>query len=187
LHLTKTAKSEGESVMGIPKLTPEQWANIRIEREAGASFGFLSAKYGVSKTVIARRAEREGWSDGSDAAETVRRKAQEKLYELPDAAQKRAAAIEAAADRAAEILRRHQEETNAVRERLYAGLKAHREAKTRAQKLLAFEDLKAAKIASETLINLQKIERINWGLDSYGGAKTEIVIERSYGVYGAAN
>ena len=89
--------------MGIPKLTPEQWANIRIEREAGASFGFLSAKYGVSKTVIARRAEREGWSDGSDAAETVRRKAQEKLYELPDTAQKRAAAIEAAADRAAEI------------------------------------------------------------------------------------
>jgi len=36
-------------------------------------------------------------------------------------------------------------------------------------------------------MNLQKIERINWGLDSYGGAKTEIVIERSYGVYGAAN
>jgi len=173
--------------MRIPKLTPEQWANIKIEREAGASLGFLSAKYGVSKTTIAQRAEREGWSDGSDAAETVRRKAQEKLYELPDAAQKRAAAIEAAADRAAEVLRRHQEETNAVRERLYAGLKAHREAKTRAQKLLAFEDLKAAKIASETLINLQKIERINWGLDSYGGAKTEIVIERSYGVYGTAN
>ncbi len=76
-------------------------------------------------------------------------------------------------------MRRHQEETNAARERLYAGLKAHKAAVTKEDKALAFEDLKAAKIAAEALSIIQRLERINWGLDETN-AKPEIVIERSY-------
>ncbi|MCX8085754.1 MAG: hypothetical protein N3C63_02505, partial [Rhodocyclaceae bacterium] len=72
-----------------------------------------------------------------------------------------------------------QEETNAVRERLYAGLKAHKAALKKEDKVLAFEDLKAAKIASETIINIHKAERQAWGLDE-ATAQPTIVIERSY-------
>jgi hypothetical protein len=165
----------------MPRLSRETWADVRAEREAGASFGALAAKYGVDKAAIVRRAKAEGWGDGQDVAEIIRRKVTEKLTGTsPTAPEKKAAAIDAAADRAAEVIRRHQEETNAARERLYAGLKAHKAAVTREDKLLAFEDLKAAKIAAEALSIIQRLERINWGLEE-ASAKPEIVIERSYG------
>jgi DNA-binding MurR/RpiR family transcriptional regulator len=165
----------------MPRLSKETWADIRAEREAGASFGELSAKYGVDKAAIVRRAKAEGWSDGQDVAEIIRRKVTEKLTGTsPTAPEKKAAAIDAAADRAAEIVRRHQEETNAARERLYSGLKAHKAAISKEEKILAFEDLKAAKIAAEALSIIQRLERINWGLED-ANAKPEIVIERSYG------
>jgi len=46
--------------------------------------------------------------------------------------------------------------------------------------------LSASKIfaLSETLANLQRMERVSYGLDDAGGGKTEIIIERSYGVLG---
>jgi hypothetical protein len=165
----------------MPRLSRETWADIRAEREAGASFGELANRFGVDKAAIVRRAKAEGWGDGKDVAEIIRRKVTEKLTGTsPTAPEKKAAAIDAAADRAAEVIRRHQEETNAARERLYAGLKAHKAAVTREEKLLAFEDLKAAKIAAEALSIIQRLERINWGLEE-ASAKPEIVIERSYG------
>jgi hypothetical protein len=165
----------------MPRLTKETWADVRAEREAGASFGELASKYGVDKAAIVRRAKAEGWGDGQDVAEVIRRKVTEKLTGTsPTAPEKKAAAIDAAADRAAEVVRRHQEETNAARERLYAGLKAHKAAFTKDEKALAFEDLKAAKIAAEALAIIQRLERINWGLEE-ANAKPEIVIERSYG------
>lgn len=164
----------------MPRLSKETWADIRAEREAGASFGELAEKYGVDKAAIVRRAKAEGWSDGQDVAEIIRRKVTEKLTGTsPTAPEKKAAAIDAAAERAAELVRRHQEETNAARERLYSGLKAHKAAVTKEDKALAFEDLKAAKIAAEALSIIQRLERINWGLDETN-AKPEIVIERSY-------
>jgi hypothetical protein len=165
----------------MPRLSREIWADVRAEREAGASFGELSAKYGVDKAAIVRRAKAEGWGDGKDVAEIIRRKVTEKITGAsPTAPEKKAAAIDAAAERAAEVVRRHQEETNAARERLYAGLKAHKAAVTKDDKLLAFEDLKAAKISAEALSIIQRLERINWGLEE-ANAKPEIVIERSYG------
>ena len=165
----------------MPRPTKDTWIEIRAEREAGASFGELAAKYGVSKTAIVKRANKEGWGDGTDVADVIRRKVNEKLTGTTVPADKKAQAIDAAAERAAEIVRRHQEETNAARERLYAGLKAHKAATTREEKVLAFEDLKAAKIAAETLAIIQRLERVNWGLDDTK-PKMEIVIERSYGV-----
>ena len=161
----------------MPRLTRDQWETIRAEREAGASFGNLAQKYGVDKAAIVRRAKAEGWSDGTDVADVIRRKVTEKVAGISPVAdpKKKAEAISAAADRGAEVIRRHQEESNAIRERLYAGLKAHRAAETKEDKQLAFEDLKAAKIASETLLNIHKAERQAWGLEVQ--AVGEIVIK----------
>ena len=165
----------------MPRLSRETWSDVRAEREAGASFGELAAKYGVDKAAIVRRAKAEGWTDGTDVADIIRRKVTEKLTGTsPTAPEKKAAAIDAAAERAAEVIRRHQEETNAARERLYSGLRAHKAAVTKDEKVLAFEDLKAAKIAAEALAIIQRLERINFGLEE-SNAKPEIVIERSYG------
>jgi hypothetical protein len=165
----------------MPRPTQDTWIEIRAERETGASFGELATKYGISKTAIVKRANKEGWGDGGDVADEIRRRVNEKLAGTVVPEEKREAAIDAAAERAAEIVRRHQEETNAARERLYAGLKAHKAATTKEEKALAFEDLKAAKIAAEALAIIQRLERINWGLDDTK-PKMEIVIERSYGV-----
>jgi len=171
----------------MPKLSPEDWEQIRAEREAGLSFRRLASRYGISKTAIIQRAKAEGWGDGADVAELVRRKASARVagVDITDH-QKRAAAIDLAAELAADVIRRHQEEAEQVRELLWRGLEAHRAAETLDEKRLAFETLKAAKISSETLTNLQRMERISHGLDDHGG-KTEIVIERSYGIYGTAN
>jgi hypothetical protein len=168
----------------MPKLSPEDWEQIRAEREAGLSFGLLASRYGISKTAIVRRAKAEGWGDGADAAELVRRKACNKVagVDVTDH-QKMAAAIDRAAELAANVIRRHQAETREVYELLWSGLEMHRAAETLDEKRLAFETLKAAKISSETLANLQRMERISYGLDDATG-KTEIVIERSYGLIG---
>lgn len=160
----------------MPRLSADQWETIRAEREAGASFPELAAKHGVSHQAIQKRAKAEGWGDGRDVGEIIRRKVAEKVSGVAACnPKKRAEAIDAAADRSAEVIKRHQEESSAIRERLYAGLKAHRVAEAKEDKQLAFEDLKAAKIASETLLNIHKAERQAWGLDVQ--AAGEIVIK----------
>jgi len=166
----------------MPKLSPDDWEQIRAEREAGLSFRRLASRHGVSKTAIIQRAKAEGWGDGADVAELVRRKASARVAGVDIASpEKKAAAIDLAAELAADVIRRHQAEAEQVRELLWRGLEASRAAETLDEKRLAFETLKAAKISSETLANLQRMERISHGLDDATG-KTEIVIERSYGI-----
>ena len=170
----------------MPKLSRDDWEKIRAEREAGLSFGLLASRYGIDKAAIVRRAKAEGWGDGADAAELVRRKAMEQVTgtAITDP-EKRAAAIDRAAELAADVIRRHQAEAEQVRELFWRGLEASQAAETLDEKRLAFETLKAAKISSETVLNLQRMERVSYGLDDHGG-KTEIIIERSYGIYGTA-
>ncbi len=166
----------------MPRLSPDTWETVRAEREAGASFPELSERFGVSHTAIIKRSKAEGWSDGQDVGAIIRRKVSEKVSGIvsTENPKKKAEAIDAAADRSAEVVRRHQEETNAVRERLYTGLKAHKAAIDKEEKQLAFEDLKAAKISSETILNIHKAERQAWGLDE-AAAQPTITIERSFG------
>jgi len=166
----------------MPKLSPEDWEQIRAEREAGLSFGRLASRYGVDKAAIVRRAKAEGWGNGADVAELVRRKAMEQVTgtAITDP-EKKAAAIDLAAELAADVIRRHQAEAEQVRELFWRGLEASQAAETLDEKRLAFETLKAAKISSETALNLQRMERISHGLDNQGG-KVELVIERSYGI-----
>jgi hypothetical protein len=151
----------------MPRLTKEQWENVRAEREAGASYGDLAAKHGVSKAAILKRARKEEWRDDEDIQQIIRDRAAAKVNAVVTTGnpEKRAQALDEAAERTAEVISRHREETNAIRDRLYAGLKAHKRAEDRAAKQLAFEDLKAAKISSECLLNIHKAERQAWSID----------------------
>lgn len=160
----------------MPALSADQWEQVRAEREAGTSFRDLAKKWGVSHQTIVKRARKEKWANGQDVQEIIRKKTLEKIAGIVTTGdpKKRAEAIDAAADRGAEIIRKHREEVGSIRERLHAGLEAHRAAKTKEQKQLAFEDLKAAKIASETLLNIHKAERQAWGLEVQ--TPSEIVI-----------
>lgn len=153
----------------MPRLSADQWAAIRAEREAGASFPELAEKYGVSHQAIQKRAKAEGWGDGTDVADTIRRKVAEKVAGVVAACKhkKKAEAIDAAAERGAEVVRRHQAEWEDHRAR-FGSVPAD------------FEDGKLAKISAEMLRIRHEGERRAWGLDEAAG-QPAIVIERSYG------
>lgn len=123
----------------------------------------------MSKTAIIKRSKAEGWSDGEDVAALIRRKVTEKVSGVVTAEnpKKRAAAIDAAADRSAEVVRRHQAEWEDHRTR-FGSVPAD------------FGDGKLAKISAEMLKIRQEGERRAWGLDETAVPPT-IVIERSYG------
>lgn len=159
----------------MPRPTPETWSDIRAKREAGATFKSLSLEFGVSDAAIVKRAKAEGWGDGKDVAETIRRKVSEKVSAIVSADPvKKAREIDAAADRAADIIRRHQEEPETVRGMLYAGIETHQAAESKEAKALAFEDLKAAKISSEVLLNIHRLERQAWNLDEAAAVKVDL-------------
>lgn len=166
----------------MPRLTADQWETIRAEREAGASFGDLSAKHGVDRAAICRRAKKEGWGDGHDVAEIVRNKVNAKVNgvdRLPSPA-KRAAAIDAAADKAAEVIRRHQTEASAPRTLIYAAMVAVQDINRRLaveddpvkrkqlrdEKASMAEDVRIASIATHALAQLQAMERKSFSLDT---------------------
>jgi hypothetical protein len=153
----------------MPRLSKETWADIRAEREAGATFPELAAKYGVSHQAIQKRAKAGGWGDGTDVAEVIRRKVAEKVARVVAGAnpEKRAEAIDAAAEKSASVVRTHQAEWEDHRARFGSVPED-------------FELGKLAKISAEMLRIRQDGERKAWGLDD-ASAQPTIVIERSYG------
>ena len=162
----------------MPRLNKDQWEEARALRETGVSLSEVAARMGVDRAAVSRRAKREKWSDGSDIQDEVRRRVAAKVTGIVTEGdpQKKAAAIDAEADKVVEVVRRHREETNAIRDRLYSGLKTHKAATTHAEKRLAFEDLKAAKISSECLQNIHRMERVAWGIEDSVAGKGEIKI-----------
>lgn len=142
----------------MPRLTADQWETVRAEREAGASFGELAARHGVSKPAIVKRAKTEGWGDGKDVGEAYRSKVTEKVTGIVTVGdpKKKAAALEAAAAQGAEVVRRQQEDWDAHRAR-FAGVPAD------------FEEGKHAKISAEMLAIRHKGERAAWGLEEPAG------------------
>lgn len=61
----------------MARLTPEQWALVRKEREEdGTPYRSLAAKHGVSDAAIIKRAKAEGWGEvsGAKSAPKVRKK-----------------------------------------------------------------------------------------------------------------
>ena len=141
----------------MARITADQWADARARREAGASFREIAEEIGCTAAIIHRKAKAENWGDGSDIEEVVRRKAAEKVNGVVNSVDpvKKAAAVEAAADRMAAVVERHKTEWDGPR-----GI---------AQTAVANQDQDAAKLAkitAETLKIIQEGERKAWGLDS---------------------
>lgn len=153
----------------MPRLTADQWAEIRAEREAtGTSFRDLAIKYDISDVAIMKRARKEGWGDGADVGATIRRKVSEKVSGIVSGAnQKRKAEIlDQAAERGAQLIRQHQQDWEA--HRLVFGAVP-----------TDFESGKHAKISAEMLKIRHDGERSAYGLNEPGtGGEVKIVIER---------
>jgi hypothetical protein len=156
----------------MPRLSRETWADVRAEREAGASFPELAAKYGVSHQAIQKRAKAEGWGDGTDVAEVIRRKVAEKVARVVAGAnpQKRAEAIDAEAEKRAAVVRMHQAEWDDHRARFGSVPED-------------FEAGKLAKISAEMLRIRQDGERKAWGLDT-GQAQGDVVLHHNLRIVG---
>lgn len=153
----------------MPRLTADQWTEVRTRRETGESFGSLSKAFEINEAAICRRAKKEGWGHGMDVSAVVRRKVNEKVNGVLNGVdfKKTAQIIDAAAERGAALLRQHQQDWE-----------AHR---TRFKEVPAdFEEGKHAKISAEMLKIRHDGERVAYRLDEPGGGNTDlrIVIER---------
>ena len=165
----------------MPRLTADKWAAIQAEYEAGDNQSVLAVKHGVSRRAIQKRIETEAWTQDIDPA--IRRKVAEKVAGkvAPCDPKKTAELMDAEAERRAGVEIRHREEPNACRELINAALLANKNAKTLEKKRLAFEDLKAAKIATEAMQNVENMERKSWRLDAPDtGASAKIEINVVY-------
>lgn len=147
----------------MPRMTAEQWETIRAEREAGSSFPELAARFGLSHQAIQKRAKAEAWDDGTDVAAAVRRQVEAKVAGVPRNPEKRREAIDAAAERGAKVIERHQEDWEAHRKK-FGAIPAD------------FETGKHAKISAEMLRIRQDGERRAWGLESEQ-AKPDVVVK----------
>ena len=130
------------------------WERIRAEYEAGASQSELSRKHGASRAAIQKHIEAEGWAQ--DVEPVLQRKVAEKVAGIVAGCnpEKRADALDAAAQRRADVELRHQVEWD--------------EHKALIDKALAnkdFEAAKLAKITAETLKIRQEAERKAWRID----------------------
>lgn len=157
----------------MPRLTPDQWEQARALRESGSNLTEVAERMGVDRAAVSRRAKAEGWGDGTDLADAVRRKVTEKTHGIVTTgdAKKRAAALDAAADRVVEVVRRHQQEWADHRARFGSVPED-------------FEAGKHAKISSEMLLIRQKGERAAHGLDE-AESKPDIVIRWRGAMLGA--
>ncbi|MBQ7739399.1 MAG: hypothetical protein IJT59_07085 [Desulfovibrionaceae bacterium] len=143
------------------------WEVIRAEFEAGSTMGQLSKKYGADKAAISRRAKKESWAQDTSAA--INRMAEAKVNGIVNTVdpEKKAAAMQAAADAKASVIQRHKIEWEA-HQRLVDDAIADDD----------FERAKLAKITAETIKIRQEGERKAWGLDkdtTQIDAKLEIV------------
>lgn len=145
------------------RLTADQWSTIRAEREAsGTSFRELAAKHKVSDAAIVKRSKSEGWGDGSDVDGVINRKVSEKVSGVvsTDDPKKKAAAIDAEAEKRAAIVQRHRQEWVQVGALRQEALQVRQHDPD-----LAFNRAKLAKITAEMTKIQQDGERKAWGLD----------------------
>lgn len=139
----------------MPRLTADQWGDARAMREAGATLTDVAQRFGIDRAAVSRRAKAEGWGDGADLGDAIRRQVTAKTHGIVtlDPA-KKAAAIAAAADRAALVVTRHRDDWETHHQTFgVQGIAG------------SFELGKSAKISAEMLAIRQKAERIAWGLD----------------------
>lgn len=138
-------------------ISSDDWERIRADREAsGASFADLSARHSVSVGAIHKRAKAEGWSDGQDVVEIIRRKVNERTNGIVNVCdpKKKAEAISEAADRVVAVVERHKQEWV-----------EHKNLVDSAVSGKDFEIAKLAKITAETIQIRQAGERKAWGIE----------------------
>ena len=136
------------------------WAKIRAEWEAGATYAELSRKKGYPTVAAIRKRCIQGeWTQDLEAR--IQAKVSAKVSGAVSARTSKEIekAVDNEAEKRAAVEKRHREEPGLVRGILYKGIGEQKKATTRAEKALALEDIKAAKMASDVLKNLHEIER----------------------------
>lgn len=130
------------------------WETIRAEYETGSSMGELSKRYGVSKPAISKRAAKEGWTQ--DVSGAVNRLVEAKVNGVVNTVnpQKKAEALDRAAEAKAAVIQRHKAEWDEHKRIIAEALKDKGD----------FEKAKLAKITAETIKIRQEGERKAWGI-----------------------
>ncbi|EDY2030000.1 hypothetical protein GTB64_004442 [Salmonella enterica] len=166
--------SEWKPTIGVP-VPPERIAAARAMYEAdpNLTLTMVSKVTGISLTSIKRYSSAEGWSktrirDFNALTEQYKEKLPENPTPVDREAVTDALIIEQAIKERQRVLERHREELNLPRKLAYQAVQTNN-----------FETAKLAKISSETLRNVQDMERKAWGID-HGSAENNItvVIER---------
>lgn len=129
------------------------WETIRAEYEAGASQSELAKRHGVSRTAIQKRIRSEGWMQ--DISGAINRLTEAKVAGVVAGCnpQKKAAALDRAADAKAAVILRHQAEWEEHKRHIMEALEES-----------DFDKAKLAKITAETLKIRQEGERKAWGI-----------------------
>ena len=129
------------------------WETIRAEYEAGATQSDLSRRHGLSRTAIQKRIKAEGWMQ--DVTASINRLAEAKVAGVVAGCnpQKKAEAIDRAAEQKAAVIRRHKEEWDRHKAIMDAALADG-----------DFDRAKLAKITAETINIRQAGERKAWGI-----------------------
>lgn len=129
------------------------WEKIRAEYEPGCTQADIARRYGCSRTAIMKRIKKEGWLQ--DVTQAVNRLTAAKVAGVVTGCnpQKKAAAIDAAASRKAQVIERHKAEWA-----------EHQQLITKAVEDKDFNMAKLAKITSETISIRQAGERRSWGI-----------------------
>jgi hypothetical protein len=154
------------------------WEMIRAEYGIGGpdnSIRSIATRHGISHTAINKRKRVEDWPEPEDLDEVIRRKVSAKVSNVVSTGNqaKRAEAIDAAADRRAAIVLKHQAEWDEVSTLRTEAMKA----RTQETEVFpdgrvvsgtdkAFNKAKLAKIMAEVTSIKQAAERKAWSLDA---------------------
>lgn len=114
--------------------------------------------------AVQKQANAGKWGDGSDVAEVIRRKVAEKVAGVVAGCnpQKKAQALDAAAQIAADVVERHRADC-AEHRKVFGSVPS------------GFEAGKHAKISMETILLCVKAERASFGLDEVSGSEGIVI------------
>lgn len=144
-------------------------AKCKAEYAVGLSLPKLAAKYGIAYSSLQYHAQKQGWEQDAELA--VQARVREKLAGVSahDDAIKRDEAVDAEAEKRAEIRRKHRKQWEEIAEMRGKVIKT---APTNTAK--AFEDAKLVKILAESTEIMQRGESRAWGLDAKSGVGSSV-------------
>lgn len=171
---------------GKPAKARPDWERIRAEYEIGGpanSVRSIAKRHGVSHTAINKRKEAEKWPEPEDLDEVIRRKVSAKVSKVVSAGnpQKKAEAVDAEAERRADVVRRHRTEWEEVETLRREALEAREvdvvqgpDGEAISGVDAAFGKAKLAKIMAEVTAIKQAAQRKAWSLDAKEDTKAPV-------------